>query len=357
MKALTCLKLVDGLTQLGLVCTKFTSYNLNMKIKSILSIILKFLFAFGLIAWMITNGMLDLSSLYILAKPKYFIPAMTLVFLTIFLNNMRWTVLLRTNDFNVSYKQTLPLTLIGIFFNFALPSGVGGDLVKGYYLLKRSVGKKTVAATTLLMDRIIGMYGLLLLATAVMLVDYPTLRNRSELHVLTITVIGLFLLITLFFALAFSKTVINNPLTKALFFRLPGGLFLKSVYEAIHSYRTKPVALIQTMILSFLSHFSIIIFFWFFATISEAPDLPFYVYLFIVPICLISTVLPITPAGIGVGQAAIYHLYKLYTGIDSQIGPNPFTAFQVVLLCWGLFGVYFYVAEQKHSLKEAMFTQ
>ncbi len=126
---------------------------------------------------MITNGMLDLSSLYILAKPKYFIPAMTLVFLTIFLNNMRWTVLLRTNDFNVSYKQTLPLTLIGIFFNFALPSGVGGDLVKGYYLLKRSVGKKTVAATTLLMDRIIGMYGLLLLATAVMLVDYPTLRN------------------------------------------------------------------------------------------------------------------------------------------------------------------------------------
>ncbi len=306
---------------------------------------------------MIADGMLDLSTLLILGNPIYFTISIALVLLTIVFNNFRWTLLLKMNDFNVTYRQTFPLTLIGIFFNFALPSGVGGDLVKGYYLLKGSVGKKTMAATTLLMDRVIGLYGLVLLSTAIILFDYPTIKGRTELHILSISVVGLFLLITLFLALAFSKSVINFPLTKKLFVSFPGGSFLQNIYEAIHNYRNKPMALIQALMLSFLSQFFIIIFFWFFAEISEAPHLPFYVYLFVVPIALISTVLPITPAGVGVGQVAIYQLYKLYTGIDSQIGPNAFTAFQVVLLCWGLFGAYFYVTGKKHIATEAMSTK
>ncbi len=84
--------------------------------------------------------------------------------------------------------------------------------------------------------------------------------------------------------------------------------------------------------------------------LPKFPKHPTFLSTFIIrcPHCLISTVLPITPAGVGVGQVAIYQLYKLYTGIDSQIGPNAFTAFQVVLLCWGLFGAYFYVTGKKH---------
>jgi len=81
--------------------------------------------------------------------------------------------------------------------------------------------------------------------------------------------------------------------------------------------------------------------------ITGAPDVSFSVYLFIVPIGLISTALPITPAGIGVGQAAMYYLYKLYTGFDNQIGPNALTAYQIVLFCWGLLGAYFYISKKK----------
>lgn len=325
-----------------------------MKLKSIIRATLKFLFGFGLIAWMIINGMLDLSSLSILAKPAYFIISIILVFLVIIINNIRWTLLLKTKKFQLTSRQTFPLTLIGVFFNFALPSGVGGDVVKGYYLLKECSGRKTIAATTLLMDRLIGMYGMVLVSVTIIFMEYSIIRSSPELHILSIAVIGLFFLMSVFFAMAFSASIKNHSFINFLFNSVPGGSILQNIYDSIHSYRNNPIVLIQALTLSFFTQFVIIFFVWFFAGITEAPEVPFTVYLFIVPLGLISTALPITPAGVGVGQAALYYLYKLYTGIDSQIGPNAFTAFQIILLCWGLVGAYFYVTRKNSVSKEQL---
>ncbi len=325
-----------------------------MQLKSTILTVLKFFFGFGLIAWMIINGMLDLSSLSILAKPVYLIISVLLVFLTIIINNIRWTLLLKMKQFQLTIRQTLPLSLIGVFFNFALPSGVGGDVVKGYYLLKKCPGRKTVAATTLLMDRLMGMYGMVLVSVTIIFIEYSTIRSIPGLYILSIAVIGLFFFMSAFFAMAFSVSIKEHPFINFLFNSIPGRSILQNIYDSIHSYRNNPIVLIQSLTLSFCLQFVIIFFVWFFAGITEAPEVPFSVYMFIVPLGLISIALPISPAGVGVGQASLYYLYKSYTGIDNQIGPNAFTAFQIILLCWGLVGAYFYVTRKNSVAKEQL---
>lgn len=203
-----------------------------------------------------------------------------------------------------------------------------------------------MAATTLFMDRLIGMYGMVLVSVAIILAEYSTIRNHLELHILSISVIGLFFLMSVFLAMAFSVSIKNNSSVIFLFHHVPGGSILQNIYDSIHSYRNNTISLIQALMLSFSSQFIIIFFVWFFAEITGAPNVSLSTYLFMVPLGLISTILPITPAGVGVGQAAFYYLYKLYTGIDSQVGPNAFTAFQIIMLCWGLVGAYFYVTRK-----------
>ena len=315
--------------------------------KTVLNSIFKFIVATSLIVWMIYNGMLDLSSLSIFSNPTFLLISVFLVLFQIVMNNLRWAFLLKMQNFRFSTKQTLRLTLIGLFFNYAIPGGVGGDIVKGYYLLKNIPKKKALATTTLFLDRIIGLYGMALVSTTVLLVTYRTILNRPELYVLAYSVIGLFFLITVFFILSFSVSFKNLHFVNFVFNKVPGGSIIQKIYEAIHSYRKNPKVLFQTLIYSFLSQFAIIIFVWFFAKITDAPDVSFSVYLFIVPLGMISMALPITPAGIGVGQTAMYYLYALYTGINNQIGPNAFTAYQVILFSWGLLGAYYYVSEKK----------
>ncbi len=319
--------------------------------KTLLNSIIKFIIATGLIVWMVNNGMLDLSSLSILSNPIYLILSVFLVFSAIAINNLRWSLLLKMQGFGYSATQTLPLTLIGVFFNFAIPGGVGGDVVKGYYLLKDNSNKKTLATTTLLFDRLMGMYGVVLISSTIMLVNHRIVFSRPTLQILGISILGLFLLITTFFILSFSKTVKNYHFLSILINKIPGGSIIQKLYESMHSYRRNPHVLFQTLILSLISQLTMITFVWFFAKITQAPELSFSAYMFIVPVGLISMVLPVTPAGIGIGQAALYYLYRLYTGIDNQIGPNALTAYQVILFSWGLFGAYFYVAKKKFHPK------
>ncbi|MBU3916344.1 flippase-like domain-containing protein [bacterium] len=203
--------------------------------KTIFTSILKFIVAIGLIAWMVYSGMLELSSLAVLTNPLYLITSIFLVFLTIVINNIRWAFLLKMQDFKLSTKQTFPLTLIGVFFNYAIPGGVGGDVVKGYYLFKHSPTKKTLGTTTLFLDRLMGMYGMVLVSAIMLVVNYHTILGRSTLHALALSVIGVFCFISLFFILSFSASIKNLRFIDFLFNKIPGGSFVQKIYTSIHS--------------------------------------------------------------------------------------------------------------------------
>ena len=77
------------------------------------------------------------------------------------LAGVRWMILLRVQGIRISWGRLYGLLMVGLFFSLFIPGGTGGDLVKGYYLLKEApVGRRTSAALSVVMDRLLGLLGI-----------------------------------------------------------------------------------------------------------------------------------------------------------------------------------------------------
>lgn len=81
----------------------------------------------------------------------------------------RWYILLRVQGITVPWLRLVRLLMIGILFNPLLPGGTGGDVVKIFFLLKETADKKTQALLAVLMDRLIGLVGLIIVAGTVII--------------------------------------------------------------------------------------------------------------------------------------------------------------------------------------------
>lgn len=332
-------------------------YLCTMNKKSLILSTLKFAVATGLIIWMIHSGLLDFRALSRLTSLRHLLALFLLAFMVIIINNRRWTVLLRAQDVEVNDQKTLPLSLIGLFFNYAVPGGVGGDVVKGYYLLQDFPQQKMAAASTVLLDRIMGMYGMAVMSTVALLLDLEHVAQVPELRMLGLSVLALAFAMTFFLALAFSGRMGKLFRIERLFAKVPGGAFLERVYLAFRQFRSNARAVIESFLLSLVSQVGMIMFMWFVISVTEPNDLSFLSYFIIVPLGLISTVLPIAPAGIGVGQMAFYILFKIYGSSDPQAGVSAITVYQLILLCWGLPGIYFYLTRRKAATEATVHTQ
>ncbi len=71
---------------------------------------------------------------------------------------VRWYFLVRAQDLPFTLRDALRLGLVGNFFNIFLPGSVGGDLLKAAFLA-REQERRTVAVSTVLIDRGVGLWG------------------------------------------------------------------------------------------------------------------------------------------------------------------------------------------------------
>jgi glycosyltransferase 2 family protein len=91
--------------------------------------------------------------------------ATTIIFLsTMFLTGRRWQILARAVGFQKSFLELVKLCYVGLFFNLFLPSTVGGDTVRCYYLSK-GTGKYADAFYSVIADRASGIAVLFATAT------------------------------------------------------------------------------------------------------------------------------------------------------------------------------------------------
>jgi uncharacterized membrane protein YbhN (UPF0104 family) len=77
----------------------------------------------------------------------------------------RWCLLLRVQSIRIGYLTAFKLHLIGLFYNNCLPSSLGGDVLRAWYVT-RHTDRKLEAALSVFVDRVIGMTGLMIMAFA-----------------------------------------------------------------------------------------------------------------------------------------------------------------------------------------------
>jgi uncharacterized protein (TIRG00374 family) len=100
--------------------------------------------------------------------------AVALLFIISLTITLRWGLILRHFGPKVRWLGLWRYTMIGGFFNQALPSAVGGDLFRVWYARKNNVSFRDAIATVLV-DRLLGLAAL----TAVAMVGAPFVLSRS----------------------------------------------------------------------------------------------------------------------------------------------------------------------------------
>ncbi|MEI8012051.1 MAG: lysylphosphatidylglycerol synthase transmembrane domain-containing protein [Candidatus Omnitrophota bacterium] len=76
---------------------------------------------------------------------------------------LRWFLFMRALNLNVSVSMTCRYYFIGLFCNLFLPTSIGGDLVKAIGL-SRGVGQKPKVFASVVLDRLSGFAGLVIVA-------------------------------------------------------------------------------------------------------------------------------------------------------------------------------------------------
>ena len=78
-------------------------------------------------------------------------------FISQIISSERLRYILNKNDLQISFNQNFTLYLIGLFYNFFIPGGIGGDAYKGFLFNKNLGWNLKKALKLILLDRLIGL--------------------------------------------------------------------------------------------------------------------------------------------------------------------------------------------------------
>lgn len=270
---------------------------------------------------------------------------------TIFVGVIRWQLVLKVHGLDMPLARTTQISLVAHFFNSFLLGSVGGDVLKAYYVARETKHKKTEAVVTVLVDRLIGLFSMLVFACVMLIPNLPLLRGQGLRNVLILTIAmtaGCAIVMFLFFRGGVSKRI---PKAREYLRRLPKGEMIESSLEAFREFgrhrgfwaRIIPVAALANIIT--IAHF------W---SLTQGFNLNVspLALAAIVPTVTSIASLPITPSGLGVRE-------NLYVHMLHGVGVEPSQALLLSLigfgtsLAWSIIGGLVYLTQRdKQHLEE-----
>lgn len=315
--------------------------------KKILSFSLKLLFSGGIIYFLIRQGKLDPAAVIRYQQSMPILYQNIFVICTIpFLSALRWQIILGALDVRIPFLEALRLTWVGLFFGTFIPGAVSGDVLKGYYLERRTErGNRRAAVVSLLADRFSGFFGLIILGGLASVVNFVTGEESSLIFqgFGSVLILGLGAIL-LFYLILFMRWKDNDPIEKLLQ-ALPFKSLSLKLYTGFREFRGEYFALFLALFLSVLNHLAIAL------TIINAVSLftetlQTATQMMILPFAMVTTVIPIAPAGVGVGHAAFHSLYNL---IGFGHGADVFNLYLALQIPVYLVGALFYLTMQKNK--------
>jgi uncharacterized protein (TIRG00374 family) len=260
----------------------------------------------------------------------------------------RWKLLLEGQGVSFPFPQIVRYGMIGAFFNTTMPGAVSGDIIKAWYVISDNKGqKKTPVFSSILLDRVIGVFGLVVVAASPAFLAWDRIRDVPKLrHFATINIL-LFLAVMMFFLyLVLSNwgplAALRRKMEKLEKFR--GGQVFLQAYDSWIVYGSQPPVLFKAMLLSCFNHILSTTVVILCALALGDTTMSAYQYFLLVPMGLLTTAIPIAPAGLGVGHVAFAALFSL---AGSTHGAEIFTMYVTISIGFNLLGIIFYLKSPK----------
>jgi uncharacterized membrane protein YbhN (UPF0104 family) len=309
--------------------------------------------AVGLLVYLGRSGLLDWTALHglVVAWPITTL-AIALLLVDTVVMAARACVLMAPRGLYLSFGASIRLAFIGLFFNACLPGAAGGDALRIYYASRGNEGRRTEVATILVFDRLIGLFALLLvpLLAAPFFLDLVT-GNAVLRGLLGASAIAALAVATLF-VIAGSPRVLGSAPVAAVLARLPGGRYLRTVLDTLSAFRGSPLTLVAAVGISLLAHAIAIVIMLLVARAITAAGAAWEMSL-LIPLGLIANTLPLTPGGLGVGEAAFD---RLFTMIGLAGGAETMLGWRVLTVVVSLLGLVFFLRGGRRFVHHAAAT-
>lgn len=300
--------------------------------------------------WWNWEGFRAIASEWDKFEPSQLLISGLLFFVGSFLTFLRWHLLVRAQDLPFRLSDAIRLGYVGIFFSSFLPGSVTGDLVKAGFLA-REQARRTVAITTIVVDRFLGLYGLLLVGSVVGIVYWDQANavvdehGRTPLRTIVLFTWGAtaagFVGVAALGLLALwggSWRIRVATLPKV-------GRLLGELMSAEEAYRSKIGAVMLATLVAMVGHVLFVLCYYFAARAVPPPIPTVQEHALLVPVGMVAEAVPLTPGGLGVGEAIYEYLYHLVDASGEYKGKGILLKLGQRLITWivALIGLAFYL--------------
>lgn len=264
------------------------------------------------------------------------------------LSAWRWWVLLRPVGLQVRYLRMVTFYFIGMFFNFFLPTIVGGDAVKAI-LLSHETGAPARATMSVFMERNLGLLALLTVATVAAFVAPPVaVKGFSLLH-LTLLLLAGFIAANVVLADRRAYHLIDYLVALTPLGRIRSRA--ASLYDAVLPYRARrwrgvvAVAIAQSFLFQ-----AVVILVVFLNAKALDHEIPVSALAVFVPLISLAGMLPISVNGLGIREA-MYLLLFDRIGVPADVAVSLAVLYALVTFAASLPGGVVYALQRGPGIR------
>ena len=224
-----------------------------------------------------------------------------------FISGYRWKLLAKVLGFNLTLIDFTKFYLMGLFFNLFLPSTIGGDFSRCYYLSKDS-GNYTKALSSVLADRFIGLSVLFLFASfgLVFAIQTNFIPSIYKILIVSLTAI-IFVLVPIF------------PKIVGLIFKQPNFIFNLFHNSSLSTYWKDRNLIFATMTWSVILQTVIVICHVLIGYALGLTSIPFWYYFIFYPIVAVLAFIVPSINGLGIREWAYTYFLGL-AGVNTTDG-------------------------------------
>jgi uncharacterized protein (TIRG00374 family) len=300
---------------------------------------LKIAFVVGLLYFLSQKGFLSAhETSRALSNWQDSMPALAAMLASAMLGAVRWQLLLRGQGIHLGFGRVTQLTLIGNFFNIALPGAVSGDLVKAFYIGKEVEGQRARSFGSILFDRVSGLSALIMISAAALLVGFSQFSHSAVMTGTRVFIVVGAACLVAFYGYLFLVREHHDPVLKLLRAatgKIPRAKSLAEIYIGLRHYHHHRLIVLQVLLISVVIQLLVGWACWHFAMALGEDSIPLLALYVIAPLGLLVTAVPVAPAGVGTGHVAFTFLFGL---LGCKRGGDIFTLLALCNILVGAVG-------------------
>ena len=229
----------------------------------------------------------------------------------VFVGGLRWRYVLAIQGLRISIREATRISFVAHFFNAFLLGSTGGDVLKAWYAARLTQTRKAEAVVSVFVDRLMGIFALLVFAVALIPFNLPLIQTYSRYQGVSLLIVGMMLAVGALVWIGFySEALAQDSAVARLFRRIPKGDSLARALASCRDFGRHrgflPVVAGWSLLVNVLIVMT-------FVTLSHGLGLPVggAVLWMVVPMVVCIAALPITPSGLGVRENLLVMLLTI----------------------------------------------